>query len=138
MKFRELRRILRQVVIAGLPATIGCDVGAPIGVPSCQAKRVEQSFDLQRPNADPRLQLRIESCRVDVDACHDLCTVAMKQAVDECSVSFQPDTALVKVAYQVSSGLCGSQGRKPTGLVSPHGVHAQSAAGAWLDRKSVV
>src|SRR5678815_1785456 len=77
MQFRELRRVLQAIVLAGLPACgLGEGVIGTVGGGSdtdCE-RTVTKKFDVAEP-AEPPVQLRIESCRVDVDACLDLCTM---------------------------------------------------------------
>ena len=136
MRFRELRQSLQKIVIAGMPAAVGC-----AGNPSTNCfEHVEKSFVVLSP-ADPPLELRIESCRVDVDACADLCQIVMERAhlvgpgqgiaptdgrggspgfigpggnaFDACSAEFEGDKVSVKVAYtaQNSGQLCPASGR---------------------------
>jgi hypothetical protein len=56
--------------------------------------------------ADPPLQLKIDSCRVDVDACPALCGTAMNreginQSVTKCDVTFVDDVVTMKVQFEV-------------------------------------
>jgi hypothetical protein len=64
---------------------------------------MEMTFDIHTP-ADPPLQLRVESCRLDIDACPDLCAMEMVRdnvngQQSGCDVSFQGDTVHVKISY---------------------------------------
>jgi hypothetical protein len=75
-----MRRILTRIVLLAVPLTLGC---------SSDGSQTSQDFQLLSPNctshlnfniamdsdkATPPIQLRIESCRLDVDACADLCS----------------------------------------------------------------
>jgi hypothetical protein len=134
MQFRELRRVLQTIVLAGLPA---CDLGVPdSGGDECY-RSVVKEFVLETP-ADPPLQLRIESCRVDADACAELCTMVMQRAglgtPYSCAVTFQGSEARVTTSYQEvdNPNLCGTEGRRPAGLVEPRRIDARDAVGRWL------
>lgn len=136
MQLRELRRVLQQIVLAGLPAA--CSSGnlpSPFGPVDC-VKKVEQTITVNHP--EPPMALRVESCRVDVDACAELCSYALAQsgessAVIDCNVQFVDGNAEVKVSYDVPNGTnCPTAGRQPVGLAAPRHGHAQSPAGAWL------
>lgn len=128
-----MRRVLQSIVIAGLPATSGCT-----SLYSDCVDRVDKTIEIQEP-ADPSLQLKIENCRRDVDACNDLCVAAMEKAglfaspVD-CDVSFEASSTKVVVVYDEYNGgaNCPVDGRRPAGLVTPRGLRADSPAGAWL------
>lgn len=134
MRFRELRRILEKVVFVGLPSMAAC---ADL-VPDCYEK-VEKALTVTVP-ADPPLQFRIDRCRVDVDACHELCAMALERAREGvppafvCDVEFRGDVVAMAVSYQFATGgpLCPVEGRRPDGLASVHRWNATSAAGAWL------
>jgi hypothetical protein len=80
MRFRELRHTLQAIVVAGLP---GCGLVSgvvdTIGSDDACYRTVEKSFELDGEAADPPLKLRIESCRVDVDACMELCSMVAVQ-----------------------------------------------------------
>lgn len=59
------------------------------------------------------MQLRIESCRVDVDACQDLCNAAARAvnlfgAVTGCNVTFDSGATYVSIdvsAFATSGGV---------------------------------
>ncbi|MGN6103788.1 MAG: hypothetical protein ACTHU0_01665 [Kofleriaceae bacterium] len=137
MRFGELRRILQHVVVAGLPLTLaGCDVADVVDV-DCTVTD-DRTFSLAPP-FEPSLRLRIESCRVDRDACDQLCRDVLAQHVPggnviDCKVSFAGDDVSVAIAYEMArlGPNCPVDGRRPAGLVSPSALHAHSAAGAWL------
>jgi hypothetical protein len=84
------------------------------------------------------LELRIESCRVDVDACMELCNMLMARAAlplpNSCAVSFQGDDVHATATYTESTNnpSCGVEGRRPAGLVQPKRINAPDAVGRWL------
>src|SRR5258708_4656452 len=103
MQFRKLRQILQQIVVAGLPVA-GCDVGAVTGEPHDECTtHVQKTLEVTTP-ADAPMQLRIDSCRVDVDACPELCSMTMQrdgihEGHELCLVSFTDDLVEVTVSY---------------------------------------
>ena len=131
MRFRELRALLQSIVIAGLPACGSVDD------PVCY-QQVEKSFDVVSSPDDPQLRLRIESCRVDADACTDLCAMLMERAQlpspSTCSVTFDADQAHVTTTYLSATGgpNCPSEGRRPLGLVEPRHIDAPDEVARWL------
>jgi len=138
MQFRELRRVLQAIVLTGLPA---CGLGEGVvgtsggGETECQ-RTVTKKFDVGLP-ADPPLQLRIESCRADVDACLDLCTMLMTRAglpaPSGCSVTFDDQVhAAASYVESTNNPGCGVEGRRPAGLVHPKHIDAHDAVGRWL------
>ena len=81
-----MQRILARIVLVALPA-VGCSTGSDSSqqIPStllfpqpgggdCQTNEVKVNVAVDEAKATPPLQLRIESCRMDADACMDLCT----------------------------------------------------------------
>jgi hypothetical protein len=87
----------------------GEDPYDPYGYGSGSACEPEvQTFDLSLPANDPPLELRIESCRRDVDACLQLCAFLIEDPFfithDVCRVRFLPD--LVQVSLTFSQGWC--------------------------------
>src|SRR5262245_58252815 len=136
MRLRELHRILHQVVLAGLPVGAGACLDGVLPGQQCY-EQVDRVIPIQTP-ADPSLQLKIDSCRVDVDACNELCAMAMQRSgipggPTGCKVEFQGSVVAVAVRYEVShdGANCPVEGRRPAGLASPDGVRAATAAGAW-------
>ena len=137
MQFRELRRVLQTIVLAGLPA---CGLGEGlidvIDEDSC-SRTVIKEFRFETP-ADPPLQLRVESCRVDADACMDMCAMLMTRAElpgpSTCAAEFQGDTVHAVASYTESTNNpeCGVEGRRPAGLVQPRRIDAPDAVGRWL------
>jgi hypothetical protein len=96
---------------------VNCSVSDLITGPGC-SESVEKTVDLQEPT-DASTTLRIESCRLDVDACGILCSRAIGsgtlaipaggsfvgQTYQKCSVTFEGATTHVDVAYtQINSG----------------------------------
>jgi hypothetical protein len=138
MQFRELRRVLQAIVVAGLPACglTGGVIDTVNGDDEC-VRTVSKAFVVDTP-ADPPLTLRIESCRVDVDACMELCTILMARAQlpvpNKCAVSFEGDDVHATASYQEATNAsgCGVEGRRPAGLVNPRRIHAPDAVGRWL------
>ena len=139
MQFRELRRVLQSIVLATLP-TACVELGSigPLPDEPCE-RRVSREFTFDVP-ADPPLDLRVESCRLDADACHALCSMLMSRAglaTGSCTVQFQGDTVKAASSYteRVQSTSCSggaSEGRRPAGLVTPRCIEATNPLGAWL------
>lgn len=135
MQFRQLRQILQHIVLAGMPlAAGGC--GLVDDTPCVETKT--RTLHASEP-AEASLQLKIDSCRADVDACTPLCSALMERAdiqssPQSCSVTFLDDTVYAKVSYEVYNGgsNCPVEGRRPAGLAAPVHGHARTAAGAWL------
>lgn len=103
-----VRRIVPRLVLAGLVSVTatGCLIEAflPSSGGDCTTQ-VDKTISLQTP-ADPPMDLRVESCRVDVDACPALCSLAMSRANIQnaptaCKAEFQGDTVDLKVSYIV-------------------------------------
>jgi bacterioferritin (cytochrome b1) len=136
MQFRELRRVLQSIVLATLPA---CDLGGIGGDDTASECRrtVTREFSFEVPS-DPPLDLRVESCRVDADACQALCNMLMSRAglsAGTCNVQFYGTTVEAASSYTESidnSNCRSSEGRRPAGLVTPRCIEATSAIGAWL------
>jgi hypothetical protein len=126
MQLTRLRRILQQIVLAGLAVSLAsCAEGAG---DRC-TDPAEQTFKLETP-ADPPLQFRIDGCRVDVDACGVLCALAFDRAglndgdtagITSCEVEFRADAVSVKVGYNVirNRQLCPLDGGPRPPFVAP-------------------
>lgn len=136
MQFRQLRLLLQSIVVAGLPVTTGC-VDKVLDDHDC----VETKLATLRASepADPSLQLKIDSCRADADACMPLCRDLMQRAELEtspnaCEVTFSDGEVTAHVSYTVYNGgfNCPVDGRRPSGLATPRALSARDAAGAWL------
>ena len=136
MRFRELRQLLQSIVVAGLPvAASGCNLDSH---EPCSYEEKSRILTASEP-ADAVLQLKIDSCRLDVEACPPLCGELMdranvNQSVKACSVTFAGNevTAIVQYTIYHDGPNCSTEGRRPAGLVLPAEVAARSAAGAWL------
>lgn len=89
-----------SVVTALALAATGVTVGA------CACTDTEhETFTVATP-ADPAMQFRIDSCRVDSGACPALCALALERAgfmgnVDDCQVSFAAAQVTLDVTYEV-------------------------------------
>jgi hypothetical protein len=138
MQFRQFRQILRHIVVAGLPlATSGCFISDVLDDKPCREEKSQVLFATQP--AEASLQLKIDSCRVDIDACPPLCSEMKSRAeiqgsMISCEVTFDDDRVTARVKYEVYHGgsNCPVEGRRPSGLTSPSHVAARTAAGAWL------
>jgi hypothetical protein len=133
MRFRNLRRVLRDIVVVSLPAHVGCGV---LDEPCYETK--QRTFVIPTP-ADAEMQFRIDRCDADVETCPDVCVLAMERAllttaVDECQVDVEASRAVVQVVYTEYNGGsdCPVEGRRPAGLAPPRHGPSASAAGAWL------
>jgi hypothetical protein len=85
-------------------------------VQTCGGMSGHDDYTIATP-ADPPIQLRVDSCRVDVDACSDLCALAAQSSanvtkaspfgvnVTKCDVSFDPTHAYVHVEYATACTL---------------------------------
>lgn len=88
------------VVGAAAIAVAGCSSNSN----SCDTQPVSRRLTIETPT-DPALQLRVESCRVDVDACRALCDLALERVqiqtfgVDTCKVGFADTKVLMDVVY---------------------------------------
>ncbi len=97
--------MVRQLllVVAVLPASAACGESYD----DCSGTQVEKRVTVTTP-ADPPLQLKVDSCRVDVDACPALCAMAMSRVqantpvdfpIDSCTVGFAADEVIMQVRY---------------------------------------
>jgi hypothetical protein len=124
-------RAYQLLIVAGAVAVelIGCDTSLLTG--SDCTESVDKTIDLDNPL--PPVQLKIESCRVDVDACGALCTRVMADnnlgggingggpspglgdqfpgapsdtfvPYTKCAVTFEGSTTHVEVAYDQWNG----------------------------------
>jgi hypothetical protein len=129
MRFGELRSILQRVVLVGLPACTDSGSSVP-PVQNC-GTATHHDLTVEIASAAPPMQLRIESCQVDADACPDVCA-AMATNVNgtttSCNVTF--DSANAYIVMDTTS-FCGGTGRMPAGLVAVL-RDRRATAGAWL------
>jgi hypothetical protein len=70
--------------------------------------QVDRVVTLHTDPNDPALMFQMQKCRIDRDACTDLCTMTVHRqniasSATSCEVAFLGDTALVKVSFEVSS-----------------------------------
>jgi hypothetical protein len=127
MRFRELRSILQRIVLAGLPAT-AC-TSHPRNM--CGGDHFDEAT-IAEP-ADPALQMKIDSCRADSNACIDVCRAVGTQQhvglaeITLCDVTFDSTHAYVAFEYGI---VC--LGRLTEGLVVPSRGRGATAVGAWL------
>jgi hypothetical protein len=137
MQFRQLRQILQHIVLAGMPlAASAC--GLVDDDQPCVETRSRILYATEP--AEASLQLKIDNCRVDVDACTALCTAMMRsaeilEAPNSCEVKFLDDDrvqASVIYVHENGGSHCPVEGRRPSGLAAPVHAYAQTAAGAWL------
>lgn len=106
MRFDELRRTLPQIAIAGFLATTAGCVEAVIDTDCIDT--VDRTYHIDTP-AELSVQFSIDRCRIDVDACKDLCRQALAQndvtiMPSRCEVSFKSSTVDVSVSYEISTG----------------------------------
>src|SRR4051812_906716 len=100
---RAMRRLVFAMLIA-LPACGGDHYD------DCSGHSVDKKLTINLPT-DPSLQLKVESCRVDVDACPSLCAMAMQRTAinyipDACTVGFTGDEVSMKVTYTAFTNEC--------------------------------
>ena len=149
MRFRELRHLFQQIVIAGLPVTAAC-VGDPaedkyqVGSTNCGITNYAADTVVDVP-APPPMQLRLNACRLDADACTAVCSEVMRTweiaaSPSTCDVTF-PGRVEVSMTWTTGES-CGA-GRKPAGHVparcldAPNAIGAYLADAAWLEAVSV-
>ncbi len=77
---------------------------------NCSGTPTEKQLTVETPT-DPSLQLKVDSCRVDVDACPALCAMAMQRTQitfppDSCTVGFEGEAVHMKVLYTAYAGNC--------------------------------
>jgi hypothetical protein len=133
VRYRELRRILQQIVIAGLPVTAAGCVEAVIDTDCIDT--VERTYEFDIP-ADPPLQFLINRCSVDVEACEDLCQEAMERnnvmrQPSSCDVALRDTSVEIDVSYEVFGGGCPVDDFPPIeGRIAPDSVDAAREAAA--------
>ena len=87
-------RALLWVVFVGLPACTADAVITPGGPP--------EHHDIQLTDPSPPMRLRIESCKLDADACPDLCNAVARAnnfggPVSGCNVTFDSTTTYIGI-----------------------------------------
>jgi hypothetical protein len=113
----KLRRIVPQLALVGLTSVLAAGCLLEAVVPSSGSDcvtTVSKTITIATKPADPPMDLRLQNCRIDVDACTDLCALAMQRAniqgaPTKCSATFDDDLVSLGVSYQVSNnnGSCG-------------------------------
>jgi hypothetical protein len=89
-----------------------CVVLLAVPLSACEADGDSSSCEFQVSKrlevepADASLKFHLERCRVDVDACPELCQVALTRinlnhTVNSCTVGFVGEIALLDVVYSV-------------------------------------
>jgi hypothetical protein len=137
MQVKRLRAVLQQVVLASLPLAAGCDTAGVGGIDNC-IEHASRTLVTKQPSSQPSMQLKIESCRVDVDACIRLCTALLDKtevggSLTGCAVTFEGDEVHAAVTYDMIAPGCGAAtGRRPDGLAPPRRTPADTALGAWF------
>jgi hypothetical protein len=84
-----MRRLLPRILLLAVPATLGCSNDGPqtgdgfqFLSPDCTS-HVHLTVSADGDTAAPPAQLRIESCRLDADACMDLCTYQLRKLLKQ-------------------------------------------------------
>ena len=108
MRFRDLRKILLGAVLAALPA---CSGSPPV---PCGGPVTNSHYDVTVSKPSPSLQFHIESCRLDADACPDLCNAVVQSSnvsgsVTKCEISFDAQNTYASIDT-TSGGPCFAQG----------------------------
>lgn len=103
---------LRVALLLGLFACSTSGRGDPAGFGNRCGVASHETITVAEP-AEPPMQLRIESCRVDADACMDLCTTALAQhnvfgVAQTCQVTF--DSGHTYIAADLASGCVANGG----------------------------
>ncbi len=81
MPVAPCRRVLNRILAVALFAAgvTGCS-GSDTNTGDCAVTHEEKTITTTEPAVDPGLQFKIDTCRVDADACPALCALAMTQA----------------------------------------------------------
>lgn len=133
-KLTTFRRTLQAIVLAGLPLA-GCDSSGETN--GCEPSEEMRELTLRFPT-DASTRLKLESCRVDLDACMEVCREARTRLTPlpgsemrlvGCDVDFFSDRAEVEMLLRFD---CIAEGRRPGGLAPMTAAPAGDRAGAWL------
>ncbi|MBA2541224.1 MAG: hypothetical protein H0V17_16400 [Deltaproteobacteria bacterium] len=108
-----------MILVLAVPWLAACDDSDDF---DCSGSQVQKRLEVETPS-DPAMEFKIASCKVDVDACPALCTLALERigigafGVTTCTVGFAGDTVLMDVDYTVSNPNCffGDDFSQPTG-----------------------
>jgi hypothetical protein len=108
LQSRRFVRIPLAIVVLGLGLGLGCNADEVLIGKDCVSTE-NQSWDLQNP--DIPTAFKIESCRVDVDACPALCSyvlaknnVTSSSGSTGCDVTFEAGTTHITASYSVFNG----------------------------------
>jgi hypothetical protein len=89
-----------------------------VGSDDCN-QTIDRSYTVSLPATDAQLQYAVETCRVDADACPNLCTVILqRQQIQSlfpatCDVRFTSDEAKVNMTYEVAKPGCATPVGEP-------------------------
>ncbi len=80
-------------------------------------QQVTKTLTINTP-ADPSLQLKVDQCQVDVDACPPLCALAaqradLTQTPTSCDVKFSDTEVQLAITYMDTAGGIGCPGPQP-------------------------
>ena len=107
-------RLFHGLLVIGVLA--GCEDTGSLGDCTPQPT-VDHTYTETVSTASAPLQLKVESCRLDIDACPSLCAMELRlkqvQAVAQsCVVSFSGDSVAMRVTYNTlpTDGSCGFGG----------------------------
>jgi hypothetical protein len=102
MRFRELRLALGLVMVGLISPSMGCGMFG-----DCYTTR-HHELDIATP-ADIQMQFRIDRCAIDVDACTEVCKLAMEREgmatdIGECDVEIGETITHVDVKFDEFTG----------------------------------
>jgi hypothetical protein len=75
-----VRILLTSIAVSAGLAAGGCSGDDSTSTGDCGVTHEQKTITTQEPAEDPGLQFKLDSCRVDIDACGQLCALAMTQA----------------------------------------------------------
>ena len=106
------RSLLVVVALAG--GLGGCIVVDSMLAVDC-IEHVRQDVPFAIPNDDAALEFKIDRCRLDRDACGELCTLALQRSgvgdpMSACHVDFSSTQAVVHVTFDRPTGAPGCAG----------------------------
>ena len=84
------------------------------------SQEITKTLTINTP-ADPPLQLKVDQCKVDVDACPPLCALAaqradLTQSPESCDVKFNDTEVQLDIKYMDTAGGIGCPGPQPEPL----------------------
>ena len=100
---------MRSILACAVLALSACSGSPPPLPPPCGAAPT-QHLDITISQASPPVQLRIDGCRVDSDACPDLCAAVMsvdniQGTLSSCDVTFDSEHTYVSIDSQSGCAL---------------------------------